>query len=118
MQSVIPELFAQILIDTVVPDRAVEIKRMTTGKYGQPSKAWKAEATKDVLSKISNTELTDVLSLLLVGGYHAVQRIAVRVRSDSRARGFQYIQRKDICSSLQCDIPHFLCGDQVSSGTV
>ena len=118
MQSVIPELFAQILVDTIVPDRAVKIKRMTIERYGQPSLVWKPEATKNKLSKMAGTELVDVLSLLLVAGYHAVQGNAIRVRPFSRARGFQYIQRKDIRSSLQCDVPYFLCEDQVSSGTI
>ena len=118
MQSIIPELFAQILVDTIVPDRAVKIKRMTIERYGQPSQVWKPEATRSKLSKGPGTELVDVLSLLLVAGYHAVQGDAIRVRSSSRARGFQYIQRKDIRSSLQCDVPHFLCEDQVSSGTI
>ena len=51
MQSVIPELFAQILVDTIVPDRAVKIKRMTIERYGQPSEVWKRDATKNKLSK-------------------------------------------------------------------
>ena len=90
---------------------------MTIERYGQPSREWKPEATKYKLSKMPSTELVDVLSLLLVARYHAVQRIAIRVRSFSRARGFQYIQRKDIRSSLQYDVPYFLCEDQFSNGT-
>ena len=91
---------------------------MTIERYGQPSRVWKPEATMNELSKIPSNELVDVLSLLLVTRYHAVQGIAIRVRSFSRARGFQYIQRKDIRSSLQCDVPYFLCEDQFSIGTI
>lgn len=39
MQSIIPELFAQILVDSSVSDRVVEIKGITIEWYSQPVRA-------------------------------------------------------------------------------